>query len=293
MIDRHDVFVPSQAGDDVLPVAPPRRHRPRRGGVDIQSIPRGSSVGERCRGWTDALLHVPRGTGVRGGIVRNVLTCCRGSSWTTMNVIRLSSTTRARRCPPRRVGLLTSVGTRRLRGGHRRPLSRAARPPGYRGPWASLGPVLVAGMAWSRTYPSHLHQPSGSLDLMTARLLVHATIVRGVDSTLKAPRSNPLAKATRGEVPARQPEALDVTPLAYAVAHAARRRARGHIRETVDPQGVVGLPTKGRDGLYTFRRPPAQGLPLTWSGRRDSNPRPPPWQGGALPTEPRPRVTSS
>src|SRR5438477_8780849 len=26
------------------------------------------------------------------------------------------------------------------------------------------------------------------------------------------------------------------------------------------------------------------------SGRRDSNPRPPPWQGGALPTEPRPHV---
>ena len=30
--------------------------------------------------------------------------------------------------------------------------------------------------------------------------------------------------------------------------------------------------------------------PQFWSGRRDSNPRPPPWQGGALPTEPRPRV---
>src|SRR6266508_3705158 len=27
-----------------------------------------------------------------------------------------------------------------------------------------------------------------------------------------------------------------------------------------------------------------------WSGRRDSNPRPPPWQGGALPTEPRPHA---
>src|SRR5690242_18173669 len=26
-----------------------------------------------------------------------------------------------------------------------------------------------------------------------------------------------------------------------------------------------------------------------WSGRRDSNPRPSPWQGDALPTEPRPR----
>ena len=29
------------------------------------------------------------------------------------------------------------------------------------------------------------------------------------------------------------------------------------------------------------------------SGRRDSNPRPPPWQGGALPTEPRPRGAHS
>ncbi len=29
--------------------------------------------------------------------------------------------------------------------------------------------------------------------------------------------------------------------------------------------------------------------PLTWSGRRDSNPRPQPWQGCALPAEPRPR----
>ncbi len=30
-----------------------------------------------------------------------------------------------------------------------------------------------------------------------------------------------------------------------------------------------------------------------WSGRRDSNPRHPPWQGGALPTELRPHLTSS
>ena len=29
-----------------------------------------------------------------------------------------------------------------------------------------------------------------------------------------------------------------------------------------------------------------------WSGRRDSNPRPSPWQGDALPTEPRPRKAS-
>jgi hypothetical protein len=29
-----------------------------------------------------------------------------------------------------------------------------------------------------------------------------------------------------------------------------------------------------------------------WSGRRDSNPRHPPWQGGALPTELRPHMKS-
>ena len=28
---------------------------------------------------------------------------------------------------------------------------------------------------------------------------------------------------------------------------------------------------------------------MIWSGRRDSNPRHPPWQGGALPTELRPQ----
>src|SRR4030081_3159953 len=37
--------------------------------------------------------------------------------------------------------------------------------------------------------------------------------------------------------------------------------------------------------------------PLTcgviWSGRRDSNPRPSPWQGDALPAEPRPRDSIS
>ena len=44
----------------------------------------------------------------------------------------------------------------------------------------------------------------------------------------------------------------------------------------------------GRRLVPAFRRGTA--LPSTTSsGRRDSNPRPPPWQGGALPTEPRPR----
>jgi hypothetical protein len=55
---------------------------------------------------------------------------------------------------------------------------------------------------------------------------------------------------------------------------------RGEIRERTVTQ------TATRQTLRTlFSRP-------TWSGRRDSNPRPPPWQGGALPTEPRPRGSS-
>ena len=42
--------------------------------------------------------------------------------------------------------------------------------------------------------------------------------------------------------------------------------------------------------------PPSCRLEITWrppSGRRDSNPRPSPWQGDALPTEPRPHATGT
>ncbi len=45
---------------------------------------------------------------------------------------------------------------------------------------------------------------------------------------------------------------------------------------------------------WPFRSPPqACDLDFRWSGRRDSNPRPSPWQGDALPTEPRPRVSDT
>src|SRR2546427_6887905 len=51
------------------------------------------------------------------------------------------------------------------------------------------------------------------------------------------------------------------------------------------PAATTGPPT-----AHDVNPTPDPREPLTWSGRRDSNPRPPPWQGGALPTEPRPRV---
>ena len=47
--------------------------------------------------------------------------------------------------------------------------------------------------------------------------------------------------------------------------------------------GLVAEPGTSRPGG-------AEVQPLNWSGRRDSNPRPSPWQGDALPTEPRPRA---
>src|SRR6266508_4546762 len=48
-------------------------------------------------------------------------------------------------------------------------------------------------------------------------------------------------------------------------------------------KGGRGAPTRG------FCKCAGQRA-ASWSGRRDSNPRPPPWQGGALPTEPRPHA---
>ena len=48
-----------------------------------------------------------------------------------------------------------------------------------------------------------------------------------------------------------------------------------------DPDGTPGTldgPEQASGPAYT-----GPGLRFLWSGRRDSNPRPPPWQGGALP----------
>jgi hypothetical protein len=61
---------------------------------------------------------------------------------------------------------------------------------------------------------------------------------------------------------------------------------------TVDLTSQPARAIKGRwMGPDASRRPPerAPDLRFLGSGRRDSNPRPQPWQGCALPTEPRPR----
>ena len=79
----------------------------------------------------------------------------------------------------------------------------------------------------------------------------------------------------------------------------ATRERRGGDRNRTGVRGFAGLclttrpPRRcvpARGGQSTRRR--TNGRPkaaVHRSGRRDSNPRPPPWQGGALPTEPRPR----
>ena len=45
---------------------------------------------------------------------------------------------------------------------------------------------------------------------------------------------------------------------------------------------IKGLPIKKR---LTHKKTPADGVLKSWSGKRDSNSRPQPWQGCALPTE--------
>ena len=47
---------------------------------------------------------------------------------------------------------------------------------------------------------------------------------------------------------------------------------------------------RGMKVLQTFALPLGYGTMYKWSGRRGSDPRPPPWQGGALPTELLPHV---
>src|SRR2546430_11334789 len=66
-------------------------------------------------------------------------------------------------------------------------------------------------------------------------------------------------------------------------------------RSTLFPY-TNALPISSRPSPPRKRPPDSEGLVSSTgqcgflrSGRRDSNPRPPPWQGGALPTEPRPR----
>ena len=82
----------------------------------------------------------------------------------------------------------------------------------------------------------------------------------------------------------------EVIPTAtFGSVHRRRGGVGGHRRRTdggstEDPARAIDARRQGPD---MEQRPPKG--PLTWSGRRDSNPRPQPWQGCALPAEPRPR----
>jgi hypothetical protein len=78
-------------------------------------------------------------------------------------------------------------------------------------------------------------------------------------------------------------------PAAHATGHRepGRRREPGARAVRADP-GDVSLAFRWWIGPH--ERPPVRGPRIaagqrcfSWSGRRDSNPRPPPWQGGALP----------
>jgi transposase len=85
-------------------------------------------------------------------------------------------------------------------------------------------------------------------------------------------------------------EAIRVLRLARSSAIRDRTRALFPRLRIIRPRYGLG----GKEGgtlSQTRKAPSGEGArpALVWSGRRDSNPRPQPWQGCALPTEPRPR----
>ena len=99
-------------------------------------------------------------------------------------------------------------------------------------------------------------------------------------------------EATAGFEPANRGFAdLRLGPLGYVASGVAQRARpgsvlaapRGFEPRSSDPKSAV-LPLDEGAGIPRISRDRAK----KWSGRRDSNPRPSPWQGDALPTEPLP-----
>src|SRR5206468_5909462 len=89
-----------------------------------------------------------------------------------------------------------------------------------------------------------------------------------------------------------------VAPLAWLPPSVDRRARLGRAWLTV-PGQRYGTTAHDRQGGAAVAGPPWRITPdgyaawpaTSWSGRRDSNPRPSPWQGDALPTEPLPPET--
>ena len=80
----------------------------------------------------------------------------------------------------------------------------------------------------------------------------------------------------------RKPGAADCPAAWPSVLRYAPRHAQGARWGARLPRSVRSPQTKKRRSSERRNK--------DWSGQRGSNPRPPPWQGGALPTEPCPRI---
>ena len=78
---------------------------------------------------------------------------------------------------------------------------------------------------------------------------------------------------------------LDDTPFAGATGHA------GHVRSGSRRCACPLQPRLGDGGRANEKRPLPGAFFLIWSGKRDSNSRPQPWQGCALPTELFPQIS--
>ena len=120
---------------------------------------------------------------------------------------------------------------------------------------------------------------------------------------MRRPNRTPIPRvAARKTGPTgRRYQARDATKIATTTINtiAPRTKMRRFVVRNWEPARATGGRAPGVRSILIDRagRTPA----LTWSGRRDSNPRPPPWQGYRprperfcfLPSRPFPQVTSS
>ena len=92
------------------------------------------------------------------------------------------------------------------------------------------------------------------------------------------------ASPQRAQRLARSLRAMERTGMRWEAAAQGRRNEQGKNAINYAPAASPALPRNGNDKA-AFRRPVRtySDIEKIWSGRRDSNPRPRPWQGRALP----------
>jgi hypothetical protein len=128
----------------------------------------------------------------------------------------------------------------------------------------------------------------------TMRMVLHPSQVESIEPGAVIPVLVEAERPSRVVLDAERGMITRPRPLGGGAHEAARTSADGIVEHGIAVGGILHFsgPTGlvGRDLVPHLRGPGADDpVHQAWSGRRDSNPRPSPWQGDALPAEPRPQ----